>query len=298
MTALAPAAPIGRDAKAAARRRRARPASWLAVGLYAALAITLLAPLVVAFLWSIVDPKAGWFAPNILPRVALASITGQAIAERPRPGAEHRRQPVHLGGGDGALRRPRAARPPTRSRRSRSAPKRAVEMFILAPLIVPGLIVGVGIGYVFFRVGLAYTIPGVILAQTIGTLPFMIRVLVGDDRSRSPPTSSMPRARSAPRRSGSAGTSLVPLAWPGFIAGGLLSFVASFEEFEKTFIVGAPLVETLTVKLWATLGGKVMIFPNAAVVTFIVLVPTVIIFFLAERAMRNDSALAAGMGKL
>jgi hypothetical protein len=34
------------------------------------------------------------------------------------------------------------------------------------------------------------------------------------------------------------------------------------------------------------------------VVTFIVLLPTVIIFFLAERAMRNDSALAAGMGKL
>ena len=60
----------------------------------------------------------------------------------------------------------------------------------------------------------------------------------------------------------------------------------------------APLVETLTVKLWTTLGGKVMIFPNAAVVTFIVLVPTVIIFFLAERAMRNDGALAAGMGKL
>ena len=55
--------------------------------------------------------------------------------------------------------------------------KRAVEIFILAPLIVPGLIVGVGIGYVFFRIGLAYTIPGVILAQTIGTLPFMIRVL-------------------------------------------------------------------------------------------------------------------------
>jgi multiple sugar transport system permease protein/putative spermidine/putrescine transport system permease protein len=78
----------------------------------------------------------------------------------------------------------------------------------------------------------------------------------------------------------------------------MLTFVSSFEEFEKTFIVGAPQVETLTVKLWAVLGGKVMIFPNAAVVTFIVLVPTVLIFFLAERAMRNDGALAAGMGKL
>ncbi len=175
--------------------------------------------------------------------------------------------------------------------------KRAVEMFVLAPLIVPGLIVGVGIGYVFFRVGLAYTIPGVILAQTIGTLPFMIRVLAAT--LEGVPADLIHAARTlgaSPLRVG--WHVLVPLAWPGFIAGGLLSFVASFEEFEKTFVVGSPLVETLTVKLWATLGGKVMIFPNAAVVTFIVLVPTVIIFFLAERALRNDSALAAGMGKL
>jgi multiple sugar transport system permease protein/putative spermidine/putrescine transport system permease protein len=175
--------------------------------------------------------------------------------------------------------------------------KRAVELFILAPLIVPGLIVGVGIGFLFFRVGLAYTIVGVILAQTIGTLPFMIRVLSAT--LEAVPADLVHAARTlgaSPLRVG--WHILVPLAWPGFVAGGLLSFVASFEEFEKTFIVGAPLVETLTVKLWATLGGKVMIFPAAAVVTFIVLVPTVIIFFLAERAMRNDGALAAGMGKL
>ena len=36
----------------------------------------------------------------------------------------------------------------------------------------------------------------------------------------------------------------------------------------------------------------------SAVVTFILLAPTVIIFILAERALRNESALAAGMGKL
>src|SRR4029078_89555 len=55
--------------------------------------------------------------------------------------------------------------------------KRLVEMFILAPLIVPGLIIAVGIGTLFFRVGLPHSVPRGILAQTIGTLPFMIRVL-------------------------------------------------------------------------------------------------------------------------
>jgi ABC-type spermidine/putrescine transport system permease subunit II len=277
------------------RAGRARGTLWLSIGLYSALAITMFVPLIVAFLWSLVDPKAGWFAPEILPpslslhhwkaasndRGLVASVLTSLLISA---------AVVAL---SAVLALPTAyalAKIPFRA-------KRAVEIFILAPLIVPGLIVGVGIGYVFFRIGLAYTVPGVILAQTIGTLPFMIRVLAAT--LEAVPADLIRAARTlgaTPLRVG--WHILVPLAWPGFVAGGLLSFVASFEEFEKTFIVGAPLVETLTVKLWATLGGKVMIFPNAAVVTFIVLLPTVIIFFLAERAMKNDGALAAGMGKL
>ena len=90
---------------------------------------------------------------------------------------------------------------------------------------------------------------------------------------------------------------LIPLAWPGFIAGGLLTFVSSFEEFEKTFIIGSPFVQTLPVILWTYLGGRGIIFPNAAVVTFILLVPMLIVFFLAGRVLRDD-VLASGMGKL
>jgi multiple sugar transport system permease protein/putative spermidine/putrescine transport system permease protein len=84
---------------------------------------------------------------------------------------------------------------------------------------------------------------------------------------------------------------------PGIVAGGLLSFISSFEEFEKTFMVGAPRVETIATKLWSYLGGNVIIFPTAAVITFILLAPTLIIFFIAQRVMK-DEELAAGMGKL
>jgi multiple sugar transport system permease protein/putative spermidine/putrescine transport system permease protein len=90
---------------------------------------------------------------------------------------------------------------------------------------------------------------------------------------------------------------VVPLAKPGFIAGGLLTFINSFEEFDKTFIVGSPFVQTLPIKLWSFLGGQLIIFPNAAVVAFILMLPMVIIFFIAERFLKED-VLAAGMGKL
>ena len=277
------------------RRRRAPEGWWLSIGLYAALGLTLLGPIFVALLWSLVDPKGGWFAPDILPR-GLSLIHWQAIVQdRSLVASIFTSLSISaiVMTLSAILALPTAfalAKIPFRA-------KRAVEVFVLAPLIVPGLVVGIGIGFVFFRIGLAYTIPGVILAQTIGTLPFMIRILAATLENL--PMDLIHAARTlgaSPLKV--ALRIVVPLTWPGFVAGGLLSFVSSFEEFEKTFIVGAPQVETLTVKLWAVLGGKVLIFPNAAVVTFILLAPTVIIFVLAERALRNESALAAGMGKL
>lgn len=296
MTAVASAgARLPLPAVSLFHRRRSAGVWWISIGLYAALALTLIAPLVIAFLWSMVDPKAGWFAPDVLPRSLSthhwrAAASDRGLVRSLLTSMFISTVVVTL---SAALALPTAyalAKIPFRA-------KRAVELFVLAPLIVPGFIVGIGIGYMFFRIGLAHTVLGVILAQTIGTLPFMIRVLSAT--LEAVPADLIRAARTLGATPLKVGWHiLVPLAWPGFVAGGLLSFVASFEEFEKTFIVGAPLVETLTVKLWSTLGGKVMIFPAAAVVTFIVLMPTVIIFFLAERAMKNDGALAAGMGKL
>ena len=264
------------------------------IALSAVMLIALGLPLLVAIAWSLVDPKAGWFAPDILPPSVsahywmdlgidpgirrsifltlliavcvtilsgiLALPTAYALAKIPFPG------------------------------------KRAVELFILAPLIVPGIVIGVWLGVLFLRLNMAITIPGVILAQTVGTLPLMIRVLASIIESI--PDDLLLAARTLGARPWQVAIHiLVPLAWPGFLAGGLLSFIGSLEDFDKTFIVGVPFVETLTVKLYTFVGGRVVRFPSAAVITLILLLPTIVIFFLAERFTR-EGALAAGMGKL
>jgi putative spermidine/putrescine transport system ATP-binding protein len=51
------------------------------------------------------------------------------------------------------------------------------------------------------------------------------------------------------------------------------------------------------VQLWSYLGGEVLVLPTAAVVTFILLAPMLIVFVLAERIGRDDM-MAAGLGKL
>lgn len=267
---------------------------WISLGLGLAFIVALGLPLLVIILWSLVDPRVGWFAPDVIP--TSIALDHWQVALRNRTIVRALALSVGIGIAvtilTSILALPTAyalAKLPFRM-------KRAVEVFVLAPLIVPGIIVAVGIGAVFFRLDLVYTIPGVILVQTVGTLPFMIRILAAT-------IESIPNDLIAAARTLGAGPLevarhiLVPLAWPGFVAGGLLTFVSSFEEFEKTFIIGSPFVQTLPVILWNYLGGRGIIFPNAAVVTFILLVPMLIVFFLAGRVLRDD-VLASGMGKL
>lgn len=292
---LRPAVRDVEDARPLRRARRWPSGLLLSVGLYASLALSMILPLFVVGLWSMVDPKKGWFAPDIVPRGFSTIHWERAFSDRGLVEAIL----VSLGISTAVMLLSAVLALPTAFALAKIPfrGKRFVELFILAPLIVPGLVVGVSIGILFFRLGLAYSIPGVVLAQTIGTLPLMIRVLaatiesIPDDLIHAARTLGATPLRIARHV-------IVPLAWPGFVAGGLLSFVSSFEEFEKTFIVGSPAIQTLTIRLWAVLGGKVMIFPNAAVVTFILLLPMVIVFVLADQAMRNEKALASGMGKL
>ncbi|MEO1016618.1 MAG: ABC transporter permease subunit [Pseudomonadota bacterium] len=276
------------------KRRRDGSSPWITIGLYGSACLTLFLPLLVAFLWSVVDPQTGWFAPDIVPRSLSLHHWEDALGDPSiiRSIVLSLLISTVVTFLTGILALPTAfalAKIPFRW-------KRTVEIFILAPLIVPGIIIGIGVGTLFLRMGLAYTVIGVILVQTIGTLPFMIRILAAT--LEAIPNDLLHAARTlgaTPLKL--ARHILVPLAWPGFIAGGLLSFIRSFEEFDKTFIVGAPIVQTITVKLWAFLGGKIIIFPNAAVLTFILVMPMLVIFFLAERFLRED-VLAAGMGKL
>lgn len=291
MTAVAEA-----PARRPARRHGlvAADGRWITAGLTVAVLVTLGLPLVVTALWSFMDPATGWFAPDILPPSVSTHHWTEALRNPAIPAAFLRSLLIGLAvtALTALLALPTAyalAKLPFRM-------KRAVELFVLAPLIVPGIIVAVGIGALFFRLGLVYSIPGVILVQTIGTLPFMIRILTAT--IEGVPDDLLHAARSlgaGPMQV--AWHILVPVAWPGFLAGGLLTFISSFEEFEKTFIIGAPFVQTLPVILWTYLGGRVIVFPTAAVVTFLLLLPMLVIFFLAERILRDD-VLAAGMGKV
>lgn len=264
---------------------------WLAIGLYGALLLVIGVPLAMIVLWSFAD---GWFPPALIPTAFTLEHWRQIVEDRGLAEATLRSILIAttVTALSGVIALPTAwamARFPFRL-------KRAVEMFVLAPLIVPGLVVAVGVGQLFLSLRLAYTVPGVILVQLIGTLPLMIRLLSAS--LGTIPEDLLLAARSlgaSPLRAVLA--VVLPLSVPTLVAGGLLTFVESFQEFDMSFIVGAPLVETLPVRLFFYLDGSGIRFTSAAVVSLILLAPVLIVFVLAGRIMRDD-VMASGMGKL
>jgi multiple sugar transport system permease protein/putative spermidine/putrescine transport system permease protein len=255
------------------------------------IAIMLVLPLGIIALWSVSN---GWFPPNLLPSAfslkywslflndaTLASAIGNSLLIS-----------VIVTFGVMVIAMPTA----WALARFEFRLKTAIEIFILAPLIVPGIVVAVGLGRVFLRLDLAYTMTGVVIVQIAGVLPMTIRILAAGFSGIPGDVINAARTLGAGRVAVWRHI-LLPLSIPAILAAGLLSFVGSFEEFERTFIVGAPIIHTLTTRLFVNLNGAALVLPAASVVCLILLAPVFIVFMLTSRIMRDD-VLAAGMGKL
>ncbi|MFE8646490.1 ABC transporter permease [Sphingomonas sp. NCPPB 2930] len=276
-------------------QRRSRFAAedrlWVSAGLFVSCALGIGLPVALAVLWSLSD---GWPAHRLLPEAYTVShwtsvLQNEDMAEAL---ASSLLVAVAVSMATAVLAVPAAwalAKFPLRA-------KRAIEVFILAPLLVPGVVVAIGMGEFLLHLGLMYSFTGVVLVQIVGTLPLMIRLLVASFETL--PDELMHAARSLGATPWRVFLHIVlPLSVPGLLAGGLLSFVASFEEFDKSFIVGAPVVQTLPILLFQYLDPYAMQFPLAATVALLLLAPALVVFMLAGRILRED-VMAAGMGKV
>ena len=127
--------------------------------------------------------------------------------------------------------------------------KRAVMLLFLLPLMVPPITYGIPLATVLYRTGAAGTIWGVILANLVPTVPFVILIMIPFIQQIDP------RIEAAARVFG-AGTFrmfsvvLVPLLAPGILAALLLVLVRTIAMFELTFFTAGPTSQTLVVALY------------------------------------------------
>ena len=250
-------------------------------------------PLLMAVLWSLVDPDFPWSYPDVFPtRLSLyrwdfvfrftgitkAIITSYTIA----PLATILAFILSL--------------PPAYAIANYNFPgKEIIRIIILLPIILPGMVVALFLSRVFLFLDLSQSLLGLVLGHTLLGMPYMLRLLstsfeaipkeIGDAASNLGAT-NFHRLKDV----------FIPMLLPGIFAGSIFTFITSLEEFNLTFVIGTPTFQTIPTILFAYLGYH-FVRTNAAVVSLILMVPNVILLFIADRFLKTDF-LTAAYGKL
>lgn len=151
----------------------------------------------------------------------------------------------------------------------------ALTAGLLAPIVVPGVVLAIGIYAVFLQAGLVGTLAGFLFAHTVLALPFtVIAITAGfagfDDRLEL-----------AARSLGATPVSTffkvtLPNIIPGMVSGALFAFVTSFDEVMISLFIKSPYLETLPVLMYASVTRDTD--PTlASAATVIILITTLIV---------------------
>lgn len=173
--------------------------------------------------------------------------------------------------------------------------KQIIELLILAPAIVPGIAVVLGIHVVFISLGLANSVFGVILVHLIPTLPYMVLVMSGIFANYDPAYEAQAR---------SLGASAIKTFWyvtvpailPGVIVGALFAFLVSWSQYILTLLIGGGRVVTLPLLLFsfATSGRNDL----TGAIGVIYILPGVLILIVTARHLSGRSGAVGGFGQI
>jgi putative spermidine/putrescine transport system permease protein len=127
--------------------------------------------------------------------------------------------------------------------------KRLLTGLFLLPLMVPPITYGIPLATLMYQLHLAGTLPGVILANLLPALPFVILVMTPFIEQIDPNLESAARVFGASTRKVFWHV-LVPLLGPGILAASLLVLVRTIAMFELTFMTAGADTQTLVVALY------------------------------------------------
>jgi len=165
-------------------------------------------------------------------------------------------------------------------------PFRAVIMIVfLLPQAFPGVAIYINVARIFYGLGLAGTITGVVIVHAAHALVYSVWItsaaFAAVDRDLELAARNV---GASPARTFF--TVTLPLAAPGIIASAIFVFLESLDEFTGTFFVGVPNVSTLPLLLYsASMGGNYQI---ASITALILLLPSILFMLFVERFLKAD----------
>ncbi|KFC64024.1 putative ABC transporter (Permease protein) [Bosea sp. LC85] len=170
--------------------------------------------------------------------------------------------------------------------------KKLVMLLFLLPLLVPPITFGIPLATVLYKAGLAGGMSGVVLANLVPTVPFVILVMI-------PFIEQIDTKIEAAARVFGANTFklfvhvLLPLLMPGILAALLLVLVRTIAMFELTFLTAGPTSQTLVVALYyAVFAAGVRAVQSIDAMAVIYMITTLIWLVIALRFVNPTQIVA------
>lgn len=162
--------------------------------------------------------------------------------------------------------------------------KSAILLLFLMPQAFPQQPVFVNLLFTFSKMGLAGTVPGVLLVHLMVCLVFAVWISSAAFKSIPPELEEAARSVGASRIRTFFRITL-PLAAPGLLASAIFVFLTSLDEFTGTFFIGLPFVTTLPMLLYSSSGYNLQF---ASVIAIVLLVPSILFMVIIERFLKAE----------
>ncbi len=163
---------------------------------------------------------------------------------------------------------------------------KSVFAFLIAPLIVPRIVIAVGLFYLYARLGLTGTDLGLVLGHTVLAIPYVVVTMAAalkrfdwrlDDAARILGASAWARMY----------TLILPLLLPALVSAFLFAFITSFDELTIAIFVSGGLKTTLPKQMWDDMLLQVN--PTLAAVSA-TLVCAIALLVLVPTMLRRESS--------
>lgn len=127
-------------------------------------------------------------------------------------------------------------------------------LLLYLPTIVPPLAIGMGLNVLFLRLGLAGTLPGILLAHLVPALPYVIFTLAGSFARYDEAYEFQAWVLGAGTWR-TLFTVTLPMIAPSLIVAALFAFLVSWSQYLLTLLIGSGRVITLLVLLFSAASG-------------------------------------------
>jgi putative spermidine/putrescine transport system permease protein len=125
-----------------------------------------------------------------------------------------------------------------------------ISVLLLAPILFPGIVLGLALLVAFYKVGLAQSFAGLVAGHTVLTTPFVIRLVMASLAQYDPSYEEAARNLGAGWWRTMFRVTL-PLIRPGIMAGAVFAFIISFDELVITMFLAGPNLQTLPIRIFS-----------------------------------------------